>query len=194
MPLGEMRTALEAAGVKTLSAARVATAQRKEHVRRSNQIGKELASLAPGNRSKKLAGGLEALKNYLSELRGRLKTDMQTCELVALPAESDLTRDIQENLSEGARLEADIKTAEAALAGPADVLRQADNKLCNSRERLAGLNGTVETKRADLAASRATMSDEQLFSSAEALEREAVLRDAALAGKEREEGEESRSD
>jgi hypothetical protein len=185
----EMRAALEAAGVESLSAARVAAAQRKEHVRRSNDIAKELANLAPGNRSKRLAGGLEALKKYLGELRGRLKADMQASELVALPVESDLIRDIQETLSEGARIEADIKTAEAALAGPADVLRQADKKLRNSRERLAGLNGSVETKRADLAASRASTSDERLSSSAEALERAAGLKDAELARKEREEGE-----
>lgn len=50
----EMREALQAAGVDSLAAARLAAAQRKEHVRRSNDIGKELASLAPGNKSKKL--------------------------------------------------------------------------------------------------------------------------------------------
>lgn len=187
----EMRAALEAAGVESLSAARVAAAQRKEHVRRSNDIAKELTNLAPGNRSKKLAAGLEALKNYSSELRGRLRIDMQNCELIELPAEGNLTRDIQENLSEGARLEAEIKTAEAELAGPADVLLQADKKLRNIRERLAGLNGTVETKRADLAANRVTFSDEQLVSTADAMESEATAKDALLAEKERDEGESS---
>jgi hypothetical protein len=174
----ELRNALEAAGVESLTAARAAAAQRREHVRRSNDVAKELANLAPGNRSKKIASGLEALKSHLSELRGRLKIDMKNCDLTELPAESELTRDIQENLSDGARLEAEIKTAEAELAGPADVLLQADNTLRHIRERLAGLNGMVETKKADLAASRISVSDEQLFSTAEALEREATAKDA----------------
>jgi DNA repair exonuclease SbcCD ATPase subunit len=185
----EMKVALEAAGAESLSAARAAAAQRKEHVRRSNEIAKELANLAPGNRSKKLAAGLEALKSYLSELRGRLRVDMTNCDLIELPAESDLTRDIQENFSEGERFQTEIKTTEAALAGPANVLLQADKKLQTIRERFAGLNGTVETKKADLAASRVTMSDEQLVSTAEALESKATAKDALLVEKEREEGE-----
>jgi DNA repair exonuclease SbcCD ATPase subunit len=185
----EMKDALEAAGVGSLSAARAAVAQRREHVRRSNDIAKELANLAPGNRSKKLAPGLDALKSYLSELRGRLKLDTKKCDLTELPAESEIARDIQENLSDGARLEAEIKTAEAELTGPADALLQADKRLRHIRERLAGLNGTVETKKADLAASRMMVNDDQLFSNAEVLEREATARDAQLAEKEREEGE-----
>jgi energy-coupling factor transporter ATP-binding protein EcfA2 len=185
----EMRNALEAAGVESLTGARAAAAQRREHVRRSNDVAKALANLAPGNRSKQLAPGLDFLKNHLSELRGRLKIDMKNCDLTELPAESELAGDIQENLSDGARLEAEIKTAEAELAGPADVLIQADKKLRHIRERLAGLNGTVETKKADLAASRVSVSDEQLFSTAGALEREATAKDTQLAEKEREEGE-----
>jgi uncharacterized protein YhaN len=114
---------------------------------------------------------------------------MKNCDLTELPAESELAGDIQKNLSDGARLEAEIKTAEAELAGPADVLLQADKKLRHIRERLAGLNGTVETKKADLAASRVSVSDKQLFSNAEALDREATAKDAQLAEKEREEGE-----
>jgi DNA repair exonuclease SbcCD ATPase subunit len=185
----EMRNALEAAGVESLAAARAAAAQRREHVRRSNEVAKALANLAPGNRSKKLAPGLDVLKNHLSELRGRLKIDMKNCDLTELPPESELADEIQENLSDGARLEAEIKTAEAELAGPTDVLLQADKKLRQIRERLAGLNGTIETKKADLAASRVSMSDEQLSANAAALEGEAMAKDAQLAEKEREEGE-----
>lgn len=185
----EMKGALQAAGVESLSAARAAAAQRKEHARRLSEIGKELARLVPGDKSKKLAPGLDALRSYLSELRGRLKVDMRTCELKEIPAESALARDIQENLDDGARLEAEIKTAEAELAGPADVLLQAEKKLRHARERMAGLNGTIESKKADLAASRMSGSDEQLASAAEAREREAAVADALLIEKEREEGE-----
>ena len=49
---------------------------------------------------------------------------MKNYELTEIPAESELARDIQENLNDGAQLEAEIKTAEAELAGPADVLLQ----------------------------------------------------------------------
>lgn len=53
----EMKASLEAAGVKDVAAARAAAAQRKEHLRRSSDISKEMANLAPGNRSKKLTAG-----------------------------------------------------------------------------------------------------------------------------------------
>ena len=184
----QMKDALQAAGVESLAAGRTAAAQRKEHARRLNEIGKELARV-PGDKSKKLAPGLDALRSHLSELRGRLKVDMKTCELTEIPAETALARDIQENLDDGVRLEAEIKTAEAKLAGPADVLLQAEKKLRHARERMAGLNGTIESKKADLAASRMSGSDEQLVSAAEALEREAAVADMLLIEKEREEGE-----
>jgi len=185
----EWKAALEAAGVKDLAAARMAAAQRKEHLRRSNDISKELANLAPENRSKKLAAGLEALKGHLGELRGRLKLEMQKSELANIPREDELASDIANNHEEGARFAAEIETAEAELAGPQDALAQADKKLRSARERLAGLNGTIETKKADLEARRAGASDSQLCASAETLEREAITKDEQLAEKERGQGE-----
>jgi uncharacterized protein YhaN len=185
----EWKAALEAAGVKDLAAARMAAAQRKEHLRRSNDISKELANLAPENRSKKLAAGLEALKGRLGELRGRLKLEMQKSELANILREDELASDIANNHEEGARFAAEIETAEAELAGPQDALAQADKKLRSARERLAGLNGTIETKKADLEARRAGASDSQLCASAETLERDAITRDEQLAEKERGQGE-----
>ncbi|MET4072497.1 uncharacterized protein YhaN/Sec-independent protein translocase protein TatA [Bradyrhizobium sp. S3.2.6] len=185
----EVKAALETAGVMDLAAARTAAAQRKEYLRRSADVGKELANLAPGNRTKKLAAGLEALKGHLGELRGRLRVEMEKCGLAEIPGEDDLTSDIANNHAEGARFAAEIETAEAELAGPQDALAQADKKLLSARERLAGLNGTIETKKADLAAGRAGASDEQLTASAESLERDAVARDELLAEKLRGQGE-----
>jgi uncharacterized protein YhaN len=185
----EVRAALETAGVKDLAAARMAAAQRKEYLRRSNDISKELANLAPGNRSKKLAAGLEALKGHLGELRGRVKAEMEKYGLAEIPGEDDLASDIANNHAEGARLAAVIETAEAQLAGPQDALAQADRKLRSARERLAGLNGTIETKKADLAAGRAGASDEQLTASAESLERDAITKDEHLAEKDRGQGD-----
>jgi hypothetical protein len=51
------------------------------------------------------------------------------------------------------------------------------------------LNGTIETKKADLEARRAGASDEQLCASAEILERDAITKDEQLAEKERGQGE-----
>lgn len=185
----EMKASLEAAGVKDIAAARAAAAQRKEHLRRSSDISKEMANLAPGNRSKKLTAGLDALKGHLGELRGRLKREMEKSELKEIPGEDELARDIASNHEEGARLAAEIETAEAELAGPQDALIQADKKLRSARERLAGLNGTIETRKADLEAGRASVGDEQLSKSAETLEREAITKDQQLAEKERSQGE-----
>jgi energy-coupling factor transporter ATP-binding protein EcfA2 len=185
----EMKATLEAAGVKDLASARAAAAQRKEHLRRSIDIKKEMENLAPGNRSKKLAVGLEALKSYLGELRGRLKREMEKSEFTELPGEDELTSDIERNHEEGARLAAETATAEAALAGPQDVLVQADRKSRSILERLAGLKGAIETKKADLEAGRASVGDEQLLNNAETLEREATTKDERLAEKERSQGE-----
>jgi hypothetical protein len=185
----ELKAALEAAGVKDLAAARVAAAQRKEYLRRCSDIGKELANLAPGNRSRKLAAGLDALKGRLGELRGRLKVEMEKCELATIPGEDQLAGEIANNHAEGARYAAEIKTAEAELAGPQDALAQADKKLRSARERLAGLIGMIETKKADLEAGRTGASDEQLTAAAESLERDAVAKDEQLAKKERSQGE-----
>jgi peptidoglycan hydrolase CwlO-like protein len=87
------------------------------------------------------------------------------------------------NHAEGARFVAEIKTAEAELAGPQDALSQADKKLRSARERLAGLIGMIETKKADLEAARSGASDEQLTATAENLERSAVGKDEQLAEK-----------
>ena len=73
----EMKATLEAARVQDLASARVAAAQRKEHERRLTEVRKVMGNLAPGNRAKKLAAGLEALKSNLGELRGRLKAEME---------------------------------------------------------------------------------------------------------------------
>jgi len=185
----ELKAALEAAGVKDLASARAAAAQRKEHLRRSKDIKKEMENLAPGNRSRKLAVGLEALKGHLGELRGRLKREMEKSEFTEIPGEDELTSDIERNHEEGARLAAETATAEAALAGPQYVLIQADKESRSILERLAGLKGTIETKKADLEAGRASVGDEQLSNNAETLEREATTKDERLAEKEHSQGE-----
>lgn len=185
----EMRAALEAAGVETLACARSAAARRKEYMRRSSEINREIANLASGNKSKKLEPGLEALEAHLSELRGRLQVELDKCDFEELPGENELTTDIQRNHAEGARLVAEIEAAGAQLAGPREVLVLADEALKRIRERIAELNGTISTKKADLDAGRASFSDDQLSINAEGLEREAAGKSKLLAEKERDQGE-----
>jgi uncharacterized protein YhaN len=185
----EMKAALEAAGVHNLASARIAAAQRKEHERRLAEIRKETTGLAPGNRARKLAAGLEALKNHVGELRGRLKAEMEKLTLATLPEEEKLADDIEKNHQEGAQLATNIETAEAALAGPQDLLARADRKLRSTQERLAGLRGTIDTKKADLEAGRASFTDAQLAENAETLEREAAGKEGQLAEQERNQGE-----
>jgi len=158
-------------------------------MRRSSEINKEMAYLAHGNKSKKLAPGLKALEVHLSELRGRLQVEMNNRDFEELPEENELTTDIQEHHAEGARLAAEIKAAEAELAGPREVLVLADEALKRIRERSAELNGTISTKKADLDAGRASFSDGQLSINAEGLEREAAAKSKLLEEKERDQGE-----
>ena len=186
-----MKAALEAAGVEDLAAARIAAAQRKEYLRRSSDISKELANLAPGDQSKKLAAGLEALKGHLGELRGRLKVEMEKCELATIPGEEELASDVANNHAEGARFAAEIETTQAELAGPQDALARADKKLQSARERLAGLKGAIETKRKRTLkpAVPVPAGDKQLTASAESLERDAITKDEHLAEKDRGQGD-----
>lgn len=185
----ELKAALEAAGVPDIATARRASGQRKELERRLSAIRREMEGLAPGNRAKKLAHGLEALKAYLSLLRGRLNAELVTLKLEVLPDADKLARDIESNHEAGARLAADIATAEAALAGPQDLLAQADNKLRKCQERLAELKGIVATREADLEASRASASDGQLADQVESLAGEAEVREAEFARMQAQQGE-----
>jgi uncharacterized protein YhaN len=185
----ELKSALEAAGVPDLASARVAAAQRKEHERRLAEIRKEMANLAPGNRAKKLAAGLDALKSYLGELRGRLKAEMEKFTLVTLPEEEDVAAEIEKNHDEGARLAKNIETAEAALAGPQNLHVQADKKLRSVQDRVAGLKGTIDTKKADIEAARASFSDAQLTANAQMLEGDSRGKEEQLAEKEKNQGE-----
>ncbi|MFZ2159518.1 MAG: hypothetical protein WAV72_25820, partial [Bradyrhizobium sp.] len=184
-----LKAALDAADVKDLAAARTAAAQRKEHERRLAEVRREIAGLAPGSRPKKLAVGLDALRNYVSELRGRLKAELEKLAITAVPDSAQIEQDIRKNHTEGAHLVTDIESAEAALAGPQDSSSQAGKTLQKVQERLAGLNGTFATKKADLDAGRASATDEQLAAGAETLEREAADKKALLSELEKNQGE-----
>lgn len=185
----DLKASLEAAGAEDLSAARQAAARRKEHERRLAEVRREVTGLAPGDRSTKLKAGLDALRNYVSELRGRLNAEMGKLDLSALPEAADIENDIAATHADAAQLATDIETAEARLAGPRGVLAEAGKPLQKLQERLAGLNGTVETKNADLAAGRATTSDEQLAARAEALAGEAAEKKASLVSLEQDQVE-----
>ena len=166
-----LKAALDAAGVKDLSAARVAAAQRKEHERRLAEVRREISGLAPGNRSKKMAAGLDAVRNRISELTGRLTAETKKLALPALPKSIDIENQIQKNHAQGAQLLADIESNEAALVGPKELLNQADRKLQKVQERMVDLTAAFATKKAVLDAGRANTSDEQLATNAQTLPR-----------------------
>ena len=184
-----MKAALDAAGVKDLNSARLAAAKRKEHERRLSDIRKEITNLAPGNRAKKLQTGLQALRDHMGELRGRLTAEMKKLALAELPDEAALAKQIEENHLKGERLATDIASAEARLAGPQDVLAQADKKLRSAQDQVAILKATTDTKKADLEAGRATSSDAQLSLSAESLLRDATEKEAQVREREKNESD-----
>ncbi len=184
-----LNAALEAAGAADIASARLAAAQRKEHERRLSAIRKELTDLAPGNRSKKLAAGLDALRAHLSELCGRLKAELEKLTLDALPAEEQLAREIDQNHEEGERLASQIATAEAELAGPQDLLVQADKKLRSAQESLAELNGAIAAKKAALKAGRTAVGDDQLAVQVQSLEFDAATKQTELKKQEASQGE-----
>jgi len=114
---------------------------------------------------------------------------MEKLTLVTLPEEEEVATEIEKNHEEGARLAKNIETAEAALAGPRESLVQADKQLRSIQDRVAGLKGTIDTKKADLEAARASFSDAQLTANAQMVERDATAKEERLAEKERNQGE-----
>jgi chromosome segregation ATPase len=185
----EWTASLEAAGVTDLAAARLASAQRKEYERSVTAVRKELANLAPGNRQKKIAAGLEALKSHVGELRGRLKSEMEKLKLTVLLEGDELDAEVAKNHEEGTRLAGEVALAEAALAGPHASLARADKELRDLEGRQAALQATVATRRADLNAARTNKDDMAIAETAAALESEAEQKERELSDREKTQGE-----
>ena len=185
----EWIASLEAAEVTDLAAARLSSAQRKEHERSLTAVRKELANLAPGSRQKNIAAGLDALKSHVGELRGRLKSEMERLKLTVLLEGDALDAEVAKNHEEGTRFGNDVALAEAALAGPHASLAHADKALRNLEGRQAGLQATVATRRADLNAARTNKDDVAISESAVALEREAARKERELTDRENTQGE-----
>src|SRR4051812_30845600 len=95
---------------------------------------------------------------------------MEALKLETLPDETDLSDEIAKNHEIGAQLANDIRSAEAALAGPQHVLAEADKKLRKAEGRVSELKGTIGTRKADLDAIRSIRGDAALEEEAAALE------------------------
>ena len=185
----EWTASLEAARVTDLTAARLASAQRKEHERSLTAVRKELANLAPGSRQKNIFAGLDALKSHVGELRGRLKSEMEKLKLTALLEGDALDAEVAKNHEEGTRFGNDVALAEAALAGPHASLARSDKGLRDLEGRQAGLQATVATRSADLNAARANQNDMEIADTAATLESEAAQKERELTDREKTQGD-----
>lgn len=185
----ELKAALEAAGADNLTAARHAAAERRELERKLVDVHREIASLAPRDPSTKLAAGLDARRSRVSELRGRLKTELDVLRLSTPPPVAQIAKEIAETHDRAEQLTADIKTAEAALAGPSAVLAEAATTLHGLEQRLTAKRATLETKQASLAAGRAQSSDQELSAQADELALRAQQLQTTLSALENSQGE-----
>lgn len=184
-----LAAALSAAGVSDLAAARTAAAQRREHERALAQIRKELSNVAPGDRQKKLAPGLEALRAYVSALRGGLKSELEALALEILPQDDALAAEVATVRAEGDQLASEIAMQEAALSGPKTALADAEKLLRKHEDRSTALMATIGTRNSDLAAARANRNDDTLAEDAAKLERDADEKELDHAEKEKSQGE-----
>jgi energy-coupling factor transporter ATP-binding protein EcfA2 len=185
----EFKAALEAAGTETLTAARHAVAKRRELERQLGDVRREIASLAPRDPSTKLAAGVDARQTRVSELRGRLKTELEMLRLSTLPTPAQIAKEIAETHDQAEQLAADIRTAEAALAGPTAVLTEGVTTLHGLEQRLTVQRTTLETKQAALSAGRAQSSDQELSAQADELARRAEGLQTTLSTLENSQGE-----
>ena len=184
-----LAAALSTAGVSDLAAARTAAARRREHERALAQIRKELSNVAPGNSQKKLAPGLVALKTYVSELRGGLKSELAALALEILPQDDALAAEVATVRAEGDRQTSEIATQEAALSGPKTALADAEKLLRKHEDHSTALMATIGTRNSDLAAARTTRSDDTLADNATKLERDADEKERDHAEKEKSQAE-----
>ena len=185
----EQKMALEAAGADDIEAARLNAARRTEIERRLAEISREIIALAPGDKTSKLASGLDALRSRAGELRGWLEAELVALGLASRPEPAEIERQIAAAHSEGPRLAADIAAAEAALEGPKASVARTDKILRELEQQLAGLNATLAGKQAALTAGRSTASDDVLARSSDELNQEAATQQAAVAARERIQGE-----
>jgi energy-coupling factor transporter ATP-binding protein EcfA2 len=181
--------ALDAAGVSDLAAAREAAAQRREQERALAQIRTDLSNVAPGNRQRKLAPGLEALKAYVSALRGELRSELEVLSLEVLPQGDALAAEVSAVRAEGDRLASEIATREAALSGPKMALADTEKRLRMYEDRSTALMATIGTRSSDLAAARANRSDDALVEDAARWKRDADEKEQDRAEKERSQGD-----
>jgi energy-coupling factor transporter ATP-binding protein EcfA2 len=185
----EIKEALEAAGAENLTDARHSLAQRRELERQLAEVRREIAGLAPRDPATKLAAGLDARQTRLRECQGRLRKELETLALSALPPAEEIAKEIADTHNRAEQIAADIGTAEAAVVGPRGVLYEATEILQGLGQRLAGQRGTLETKQAALIAGRAQISDEQLLAHADELTLLANQQQTALTTLENSQGE-----
>lgn len=185
----ELKAALEAAGTEDLAAARTAAAQRKEHERRFANVRRDLAGLAPGNKARRIAAGLDALRSHVGLLRGRLQAETGKLGLAGLPDAAELAAAVAANHAEADALAQKVAAAEAALGAPKELLTRAAAALNTLQRRMAGLDATRATKAAALGAGRAVRTDEQLAAEVQTVEAEAAEKSRALQTLEHSQGE-----
>jgi DNA repair exonuclease SbcCD ATPase subunit len=184
-----LRVALESAGVENLSAALVASSRRQDLERRLEALRNETRRLAPGDKASKLAPGVDALRIRIEELRGRRDAEMTSLGREALPELETIESQIRQNATEAERLAAEIKAAEAGLAGPKDSVEQTREVFETLRRNFAAEIRDLETKNATVAEDRKEASDTALEAKAIELEGLAEARWMAATNLEHERGE-----
>ncbi len=185
----DLGAALEAAAAADLAATRQLAAQRRELVRELADNKRRISELAPTDRGRGLAAGLEARENRIGELRGRLETELEVLALASLPPPAETEAAISAAHREGDLVATETDAAEAAAEGPklaladtAAAVRELGNRLAERRTALGG-------KQDQLAAGRDRCRDERLTAQAEELARLAADAQAALAGHAGRQGE-----
>jgi energy-coupling factor transporter ATP-binding protein EcfA2 len=185
----DLAAALELVGAKNLSAARLARAERQDLVRQLASKQREIATLAPPDRARKLPAGLNAREVRLQELRGKLGAECTGLGLASLPFSDDVQKEISGAHREGEGIITQIDQIVAALDGPRGALAEAAKTVKKLENQLLWLNTRLEEKRGQLAASRARLGDHEVTN--RAIEQKRLAREAqeTFAARERDQGE-----
>ena len=185
----ELRLALEVADAIDLPAARLAAARRELLQRDLADIQREIAALAPGHKPSKLHPGLDALRAWVAEFRGRLLAELETLSLQELPDPAQTGNDLASAQTEVTNFTREIEQTENALVTPRAVLTQTVAGLQTQEQAVAALRGQQQVNTASLQAGRQQIADDELAALSEKLANEARHRTSALGVLEQSQGE-----
>jgi chromosome segregation ATPase len=172
--------ALQKTGAALFDQSNALNAHRKDLETRLWEIGVEIKRLLVEDDGSGRPPGLEALEDHVDDLRDKLEDEMAQLKIESLPELGAIETELAQIKKENAEISYAIQQAEAAILEPRQMIEGAVSRLQELQASLAELSAPLESKRMELAAGRAIVTDEQLDTEARALSEEYAEKQAKV--------------